>query len=62
MIRKDDQAATIRKRLAIDRVEAKPLLAYYRDADMLSRLNGGGSSTQTFPRLMQLLTRQGWVA
>jgi len=61
VIRKDDQAATIRKRLAIDRVEAKPLLAYYRDANMLHRLDGGGSSTQTFPRLMELLIRHGWV-
>ena len=61
IIRKDDQAATIRKRLAIDRVEATPLLAYYRKARVLYRLNGGGSSTDTFPRLLHLLQRQGWL-
>lgn len=60
-IRKDDQAKTIRKRLAIDRVEAKPLLAYYRRAGLLYRLDGGGHSEQTFPRLVRLLRQQAWI-
>ena len=59
-VRKDDQVATIRKRLAIDRVQSQPLLAYYRQQRRLYRLDGSGSSEQVFRRSMVLFRRQGW--
>ena len=62
IVRKDDQPATIAKRLAIHQVEERPLLAHYRHQRLLYRLDGGGSSDQTFPRLVALLTRHGWLA
>lgn len=61
-IRNDDRVATIRKRLTIDRVQARPLLAYYRRRRLLYRLDGTGSSEQVFRRAMRLFTRQGWLA
>ncbi len=61
IVRKDDQPATIAKRLAIHHKEERPLLAHYQRQRLLYRLNGGGSSGQTFPRLVALLTRHGWL-
>lgn len=60
-IRKDDRVATIRKRLAIDRVEARPLLAYYRRQRRLYPLDGSGSSEQAYRRALRLFRRQGWL-
>lgn len=60
IIRKDDQVATIRKRLAIDRAQAKPLLAYYRKQDVLCALPSGASSEATYTAAMELFKRQGW--
>ena len=60
-IRKDDRVATITKRLAIDRAQASPLLAYYRRRQLLYRLNGTGSSEQVFRRAMGLFRRQDWL-
>jgi adenylate kinase len=59
-IRKDDQVGTISKRLAIDRTQAKPLLAYYRRRRLLYRLDASGSSAQVFRRAVRLFARQGW--
>jgi len=60
-VRKDDQVATIRKRLAIDRAQSQPLLAYYRQQRRLYRLDGSGSSEQAFRRSMRLFRQQGWL-
>lgn len=60
MIRKDDQPATIRKRLAIDRKAATPLVAYYHARGLLSRVSGVGSLEATYARSMKLFHRLGW--
>lgn len=60
-IRKDDQVTTIRKRLAIDRVQSQPLLTYYRRQRRLYRLDGSGSSEQAFRRSLRLFRQQGWL-
>lgn len=60
IIRKDDEVATIKKRLLIDQCEAKPLLAYYRRAGLLHRLNGGGSVENVFTRLAALFKTKRW--
>ena len=61
IIRKDDQRATITKRLAIDRKAARPLVAYYRRRGLLCRLNGGGRIEVVFVRAIKLFQRQGWL-
>ena len=61
VIRKDDQPDTIRKRLAIDRKSAAPLLAYYRRQGLLCRLNGAGRIDRVFRRAITLFRRQGWL-
>jgi len=60
-VRKDDQVATIRQRLLIDRMQVKPLLTYYRRRRLLYRLESGGTSEQTFRAAVRLLKRQGWL-
>jgi adenylate kinase len=59
-IRKDDQPATIRNRLAIDRRVAEPLLRYYRRRGCLHPLNASGSPEAVFARSLRLFHRQGW--
>ena len=59
--RKDDQPATIRKRLAIDRVAAAPLLAYYRQRGMLHRVDGTGRVDTVYERTLRLFRRRGWL-
>ena len=61
VIRQDDRVVTIKKRLHVDRAQAKPLLAYYRRQGILYRVNGNGSSEQVFARAVRLFTRQGWL-
>jgi len=61
IVRKDDQAATVRKRLVIDRTQAKPLLAYYRLKKLLARLDGTGSSAAVLRRTLHLVGRRGWM-
>lgn len=60
VIRKDDQVKTIAKRLEIDRAKAKPLLDFYRQRRLLSRLNGSGDVTQVFQRVRRLMKQEGW--
>jgi adenylate kinase len=60
--RKDDQPATIRKRLAIDHAKAAPLLRYYQRLGKLHRLNGIGRIDLVFVRALVLCRRQRWVA
>lgn len=60
-VRKDDQPATIRKRLRIDHTAAASLLAYYRRRRVLYRVNGIGHIHVVFHRAVRLFHRQGWV-
>ena len=59
--RKDDQPATIRRRLAIDRHTARPLLAYYRRRGLLHTVNGAGHVETVYRRTVALFRRLGWV-
>ena len=59
-IRRDDQPATIRKRLAIDHQVAAPLLAYYRRHGTLHRLDASGSLDVAFARSQCLFEHLGW--
>ncbi len=60
-VRKDDQIATIKKRLVVDRAESKPLVEYYRRQGLLYPVNGNGSSEQVFDRVVKLFRREGWL-
>ncbi len=61
IVRKDDQPATIRKRLAIDRKAAQPLLNYYRRRGALYLVDGRGAIERVFARALALFQRQGWL-
>jgi len=61
-IRDDDRPATVKRRLAIDRLAARPLLRYYERRQALHRVNGAGSVDQVLVRLIELFRRNGWVA
>ncbi len=58
-VRKDDRPATIRKRLAVDRKQVRPLLTYYRAQGLLEVVSGRGSVTASFARLARRLRRIG---
>lgn len=60
-IRKDDRPSTILKRLAIDRSQSRPLVAYYRKRRLLIRLRGTGRSGQTLGRALKLCRQRKWV-
>ncbi len=62
VVRKDDQPATIRKRLMIDRKAATPLLSYYRRHKLLYPVNGAGNVETVYQRTIKLFERQGWVS
>ena len=53
--RKDDQVGTMTTRLRIDRVQARPLLAYYQRKQLLYRVDGTGSSAAVCARVVRLL-------
>ena len=61
VVRQDDRAATIRKRLEVDRLKARPLLDYYARKGLLHQVNGNGSRDMVFERTVRLFRRQGWV-
>ena len=61
IIRDDDRSATIKKRLAIDRVEATPLLRYYEKQGKLRRVNGAGALEGVFARTLALCRLEGWL-
>ena len=60
--RKDDEPATIKKRLAIDHRAARPLLAYYQRRGILYRVNGAGQVNTVFLRTVKLFRRNGWLS
>lgn len=59
--RKDDLPATIRKRLGIDRKEARPLISYYARKKLLYRVDGRGHIDTVFRRAQKLIRRMGWL-
>ena len=61
IVRDDDHVQTIKKRLAVDRAQAKPLLSYYERQALLHRLDGNGSSEAVYKRAVQRCVRQGWL-
>ena len=60
--RKDDEPATIAKRLRIDRHAARPLLAYYRRHKLLYPVNGKGRVETVYERTMKLFRLRGWLS
>ena len=62
VVRKDDQPRMIRKRLAVDRRAATPLLAYYRRRGLLYRVNGIGNVETVYRRTLALFRRHRWLS
>ena len=60
-MRKDDQPETIKKRLAVDKAAATPLLRYYRRGRRLYRVNGAGPLETVFQRTVALFRRRSWL-
>jgi len=61
LIRRDDRPRMIRKRLAIDRKAAAPLLAHYRRQGLLHQVSGAGRLETVYQRTMKLFRRHRWV-
>ena len=61
IIRNDDRAGTIKRRLAIDRAKATPLLRYYQRQGKLHRISGVGPVERVYRRTVALCRRQGWL-
>lgn len=61
MTRKDDQPATIKKRLAVDQRAATPLVRYYERDGRLCRVDGRGRIEDVFVRTLTLFRRKGWL-
>ena len=61
IVRKDDQPATIKTRLMVDRKAAAPLLAYYTKQGSLYRVSGQGSLEAVFARTVALFRRKHWL-
>ena len=59
--RKDDEPATIRRRLALDHRENRPLLDYYRRRRLLYRVNGEGRIDTVLNRTLKLFRKHGWL-
>ena len=60
-IRKDDQPATIKKRLAIDRQAAVPLVRYYQRRGLLHRVNAAGALETVYRRSLKRFRQHGWL-
>ena len=58
--RKDDEPATIRRRLALDDRQTTPLLNYYKRQGLLYRVNGEGRIDTVFRRTLELFRKHGW--
>ena len=62
VVRKDDELTTIRERLRVDHLAARPLLAYYRRHGLLHKLDGRGRIETVFVRALRLFREHGWIA
>jgi adenylate kinase len=54
--REDDREETVRNRLKVYEMETAPLLKYYGEKKLLSRIDGGGLIDTVFDRLQRVLT------
>lgn len=61
IVRKDDEPATMSKRLAVDREAARPLVQYYRRRGLLHRVTGKGPIEGVFARMVTFFRRHGWL-
>lgn len=61
VVRRDDEPATIRRRLRIDRAEATPLVRYYIRQGKLHRVDGTGTVEQVLRRTLTLCRTQRWL-
>lgn len=61
IVRNDDQPSTIKKRLAVDRQAATPLVRYYHHRRLLHPVSGAGPIEAVFSRTVKLFQRQGWL-
>lgn len=57
--RSDDQEDTVEARLSVYEEQTAPLIAYYREANLLSELNGSGPVEEVHQRLVSLLAASG---
>jgi adenylate kinase len=53
--RQDDMEATIRHRLEVYRRETEPLVAYYRQRNLLRPISGIGTVDEVFQRMTALV-------
>jgi len=53
--REDDREETVKKRLRIYETETAPLLKFYGEQKILSKIDGRGSIEEVFKRLLQVL-------
>lgn len=57
--RSDDRKETVEARLSVYENQTAPLIAYYRQRDVLSELDGGGAIDEVYERLLELLASRG---
>ena len=62
IIRDDDRLSTIRRRLAVDRAEAAPLLRYYQRQGKLQRVDGRGPIDRVFRKTVAACRARAWIA
>lgn len=54
--REDDKEETIRKRLEVYETQTMPLIAYYRDAKILTEIDGNATIYNVFSRIKEVLS------
>ena len=57
IVREDDKAETVRKRIEVYEEATKPLVAYYKDKDLLVQVYGSGIIDEVFHRAIGALNR-----
>lgn len=57
--RSDDEEKTVRRRLEVYREQSEPLVAYYKKAGLLKRVDGGASREKAFAEFMAILNMKG---
>lgn len=57
--RSDDRAETVEARLSVYEEQTAPLIAYYRQRDVLSEVDGSGAIEEVYKRLLELLAARG---
>ena len=54
--RTDDDLEIVEKRLSIFREQTRPLIEYYSDRNILSKINGVGSVEEVYSRIISILS------